>query len=99
LLENLLDTGGTLSVQTADAMLKCTNGLRNYVQGLRSSGNPPDHFSALAHELLQSTRAKQQQSPQANDERSLSKVPDEAGAESPPSASEDTPHNTSEDQS
>ena len=52
LLQNLVEHGGTLSPEMTDAMLRCTDGLRQYVQGLRSGCPRSNSFGQLASELL-----------------------------------------------
>ena len=52
LLQKLVDTGGTLSPAITDAMLKCTDALRQFVKELREGTAQTDHFSKLASELL-----------------------------------------------
>jgi len=52
LLQNLADTGRPLSPEVTDALLKCTDALRHYVEGLKH-GTPEVHqFNQVAHELL-----------------------------------------------
>jgi two-component system chemotaxis sensor kinase CheA len=52
LLQNLLNFGGTLSRELTDAMLKCTDGLRQYVDSLRRGYAFSDRFADLARDLL-----------------------------------------------
>jgi two-component system chemotaxis sensor kinase CheA len=53
LLQNLLDSSGTLSAEVTDAMLLCIDGLRQYVDDLKKGAARSDHFGQLAHELQQ----------------------------------------------
>lgn len=52
LLQQLVDGGGLMSPELTDAMLKCTDGLRAYVQGLKQGSTDSDQFSQLARELI-----------------------------------------------
>ena len=52
LLQYLVDAGRSLSPQLTDAMLKCTDALRQYVQGLRTSTRPTDRFAEVAGGLV-----------------------------------------------
>ena len=52
LLQNLLDTGSTLSTDMTDAMLKCTDALRKYTDDLRQGNSRSDHFGDVGHKLL-----------------------------------------------
>jgi len=58
LLQNLVETGGTLSAELTDAMLKCTDALRQYLDDLKKGNAPPDNFSQLARELLAAQTAR-----------------------------------------
>ena len=52
LLQNLVATGGALSAEITDVMLKCIDALRQYTKGLREGAGPSDQFGQLARELL-----------------------------------------------
>lgn len=52
LLQNLVNQGGALSPELTDALLKCTDGLRQYVDALRQGGGKSDRFPDLARELV-----------------------------------------------
>lgn len=52
LLQTLVMEGGTLSPELTDAMLKCTDGLRQYVDALRKGRRNSDHFGDLARDLV-----------------------------------------------
>ncbi len=52
LLEDILKTGGTLSAEVTDAMLRSTDGLRQYVECLRTGNPRRDQFAQFARELL-----------------------------------------------
>jgi two-component system chemotaxis sensor kinase CheA len=52
LFENVVATGSSLSPQTTDVLLKCTDGLRQHVTDLRGGGRSSDHFGPLARDLL-----------------------------------------------
>ncbi len=61
-LQECRETGRALSPEVVDAMLKCTDALRTYIDELREGNPKSDSFNALAHELLDSF-AKSKQSP------------------------------------
>ncbi len=52
LLQNLVDTSRSLSPDVTDALLKCSDALRLYVEGLKQGHGESDQFNHLAHELL-----------------------------------------------
>ncbi len=52
LLQDLVDSGGTLSHNVTEAMLNCIDALRRYTHDLKSGGAHSDAFSNLARELL-----------------------------------------------
>jgi len=52
LLQNLADTGRPLSPEVTDALLKCTDALRHYVEGLKHGAPEVVQFNQVAHELL-----------------------------------------------
>ncbi len=52
LLQQLVDRGGLMSPELTDAMLKCTDGLRAYVEGLKQGSSDGDQFPQLARELI-----------------------------------------------
>ena len=52
LLQKLVDGGGIMTPTLTDAMLKCTDGLRSYVEGIKQGGRHEDHFAELAAGLL-----------------------------------------------
>ena len=52
LLQNLVATGGALSAEITDVMLKCIDALRQYTKDLREGAGPSDQFGQLARELL-----------------------------------------------
>ncbi len=58
LLQNLVGTGRVLSAEMTDAMLKCTDALRQYVEELKRGGCDSDQFNEMAHELLESQVAE-----------------------------------------
>jgi len=66
LLQGLRDTGGTLSEQVTDAMLACTDALKQYVEGLKKGESPPDRFSEFANDLLTARNASEQDAPDAS---------------------------------
>jgi len=51
-LQTLLDGHAALSPEMADALLRCSDGLRQYVQGLRQGISVTAQFSELARALL-----------------------------------------------
>jgi len=76
LLQNLVDTGQTLSADVTDAMLKCVDELRSYVDGRKHGSIPADRFPKLAAELLRARRQAAAPEP----------MPPAAATESPPAA-------------
>jgi two-component system chemotaxis sensor kinase CheA len=54
LLQNLVDSSGVLSPEATDAMLKCTDKLRQYLDNLKKGLAEPDGFGQVAGELLAS---------------------------------------------
>jgi two-component system chemotaxis sensor kinase CheA len=52
LLQRLHHEGGRLTAEMTDAMLKCTDALRKYVDGLKSGSAESDSFNLFAQELL-----------------------------------------------
>ncbi len=58
LLQNLVGTGRVLSPEMTDAMLRCTDALRQYVEELKRGGCESDQFNEMAHELLESQVAE-----------------------------------------
>ncbi len=52
LLQTLVDKGGVPTPQITDALLSCTDGLRQSVNALRGGETVDDRFPALAQELL-----------------------------------------------
>jgi two-component system chemotaxis sensor kinase CheA len=52
LFEKVVATGSSLSPQTTDVLLKCTDGLRRHVADLRGGGRGSDNFGLLACDLL-----------------------------------------------
>ena len=52
LLQNLVDSGGVLSPEATEAMLKCTDKLRQYLDNLKEGRSGPDGFGEVASELL-----------------------------------------------
>ncbi|MEA1950597.1 MAG: chemotaxis protein CheA [Planctomycetota bacterium] len=52
LLQQLVDGGGIMTPTLTDAMLKCTDGLRSHVDGLKQGGHQEDQFAELATGLL-----------------------------------------------
>ncbi len=52
LFENVVAKGCSLSAQTTDVLLKCTDGLRQHVADLRRGGRASDDFGPLARDLL-----------------------------------------------
>ncbi|MBX7168804.1 MAG: chemotaxis protein CheA [Pirellulales bacterium] len=57
-LQQLREQKGTLSPELADALLRCTDGLRVYVQGLRQGQPESNSFNQLAHELCAAQSSK-----------------------------------------
>ncbi len=53
-LQKLYDGSAALTAEQADALLKCTDGLRKYVDGLKTGGPESSTFGELAVELLNS---------------------------------------------
>lgn len=51
LLQQLVDGGGLMTAELTDAMLKCTDGMRSYVEGLKQGTRRGDKFAQLASEL------------------------------------------------
>ncbi len=54
LLQNLVNSGGVLSSEATDALLKCTDKLRQYLDNLKQGRSEPDGFGQVASELLAS---------------------------------------------
>jgi len=54
LLQSLVEAGGVLSTAGTDALLACTDTLRQYVKQLREGSSESDHFSEVARKLLAS---------------------------------------------
>ena len=54
LLQNLVNSGGVLSAEATDALLKCTDKLRQYLDNLKKGRSEPDGFGQVASELLAS---------------------------------------------
>lgn len=52
ILQTVLDSGGTLWPGTSDAMLKCTDALREYLENLKRGRSGTDGFNEAARELL-----------------------------------------------
>lgn len=52
LLEDLVEAGGRPSPEITDVLLKCTDGLRQYVTGLKGGAASADRFGQLARDLL-----------------------------------------------
>jgi two-component system, chemotaxis family, sensor kinase CheA len=52
LLQTLVDKGGVPTPQITDALLSCTDGLRQSINALQSGETLDDHFPALAQALL-----------------------------------------------
>ena len=52
LLQQLVERGGIMTPTLTDAMLKCTDGLRSYVEELKQGGSQEDQFAELATGLL-----------------------------------------------
>ena len=57
LLQNLRETKGRLSEQVTDAMLTCTDALKQYIEGLKKGESRPDSFSRHARDLLAARNA------------------------------------------
>jgi two-component system chemotaxis sensor kinase CheA len=55
-LQSLVLGGGALSAELADALLKCTDGLRQYLDGMRRGGSRSDRFAELARGLAAAQR-------------------------------------------
>lgn len=51
-LQNLLESGGALSPELTDAMLKCSDALRQYVDSLRTGSGNCEQFTQRAQDLL-----------------------------------------------
>lgn len=64
LLQNLLESGGALSPELTDAMLKCSDALRQYVDSLRTGSGNCEQFTQRAQDLLaaQQMRTEREQS-------------------------------------
>jgi two-component system, chemotaxis family, sensor kinase CheA len=56
-LQKLYDGSAPLAAEQADAMLKCTDGLRKYVDGLKTGSPESSTFGELAVDLLNSRSA------------------------------------------
>ena len=52
LLEELLESGGSLSRRMTDVLLKCTDALQRHVTELKQGTARSDHFGQLARDLL-----------------------------------------------
>ncbi len=78
LLQTLVDSGGTPTPQITDALLSCTDGLRQSVDALQSGQTADDRFPALAQELLAASH---------NLHRSATASPFPPPLDSPPCAS------------
>ena len=63
LLQNLVDNGRALWPEVTDALLKCSDSLRQHVEGLKQGGPQADQFNQIAHELLGAQRAEQPADP------------------------------------
>jgi two-component system chemotaxis sensor kinase CheA len=63
LLQRLVDTGQMLSPSVTDAMLMCSDALRQYVEGLKLGNRPPDQFNHLAQELHAAQESQGQATP------------------------------------
>jgi len=63
LLQNLVDTGRLLSPEVTDAMLKCSDALHQYVEGLKRGSPRSEQFNQLAHELLAAQVGEEPQPP------------------------------------
>jgi two-component system chemotaxis sensor kinase CheA len=62
LLQQLLDTRGTLCPRTIDALLACTDGLRRYVEGLTQGNADSAALGSFVEELLLAAQAAAGQS-------------------------------------
>ena len=51
LLQQLVGGGGTMTPELTDSMLKCTDGIRSHVDGLKRGSPGEDRFVQLANEL------------------------------------------------
>lgn len=62
-LQNLLESGGALSPELTDAMLKCSDAIRQYVDSLRTGSGNCEQFTQRAQDLLaaQQLRTEQEQ--------------------------------------
>lgn len=58
LLQRLHHEGGSLTSEMTDALLKCTDALRKYVDGLKTGSAESDSFNVLAQELLSAHSSK-----------------------------------------
>lgn len=67
LLQTLLDQGGALSADMTDAMLKCSDALRQYADDLRRGTGRSDHFGHLAKELLEAQQPSATEKPEAKE--------------------------------
>ena len=56
LLQNLVETGGALSAEATDALLACTDALRQFVHHLKEGDSTRDDFSEAARKLLASSQ-------------------------------------------
>ncbi len=54
LLQSLVEADGVLSLEATDALLACTDALRQFVSQLREGSSESDHFSEAARKLLAS---------------------------------------------
>ncbi|HUT92428.1 MAG TPA: Hpt domain-containing protein [Thermoguttaceae bacterium] len=68
LLEGLGETQARLSPELTDVMLKCTDGLRQYVADLKRGRPRSDQFGQLAHELLEAGSADSRADDRSGDE-------------------------------
>jgi len=55
LLQGLVETGGVLSTVATDALLACTDALRQFVSRLKEGDSQSDHFGEVARKLLASS--------------------------------------------
>ena len=53
LLQKLVDTKRTLSAEATDAMLSCSDALRQHVETLKGGSPQADNFNQLAHQLVE----------------------------------------------